>query len=82
MERSGDADNGSNTEILPKGYRHLTDRERCRLYILKQSGESNARKQLGRDRATIGLTRNAGRRGYRQAQRLATERRSVARPGR
>ena len=40
------------------------------------------RKQLGRDRATIGrkLTRNAGRRGYRfrQAHRLATERRSAA----
>ena len=80
MERSGDADNGSNTEILPKGYHRLTGRERC--HALKQSGESNARKQLGRDRATIGLTRNAGRRGYRQAQRLATERRSVARPGR
>ena len=28
----------------------------------------------------IGLTRNAGRRGYRQAHRLATERRSAARP--
>ena len=36
------------------------------------------RKQLGRDRATIGLTRNAGWRGYRQAHRLATERRSAA----
>ena len=36
------------------------------------------RKQLGRGRATIGLTRNAGWRGYRQAHRLATERRSAA----
>ena len=63
---------------MPKGY-HLTDRERCR--ALKKSGESNAKiaKQIGRDRATIGLTRNAGRGGYRQAHRLATERRSAAR---
>ena len=67
-------------ETLPKGYRHLTDRERFQIYTLKRSGESNARKQLGRDRATTGLTRNAGWRGYRQAHRMATERRSAARP--
>ena len=63
---------------MPKGYHHLTDWERCQIHALKKSGERQG--QLGRNRATIGLTRNAGRRGYRQAHRLATGRRSAARP--
>ena len=55
-----------------EGYHHLTDRERCQ--ALKQSGESNAGKQFGRVPAGRELTRNAGRRGYRFRQALATGR--------
>ena len=68
----------------PRGYHHLTGDERCQIHTLKESGDSNAAiaRRLGCAPSTIGgeLARNSGRRGYRfkQADRLATERRSAA----
>ena len=53
---------------MPKGYRHLTYEERCRISALKGSGRSNDEiaRQLGRDPSSIsrGFRRNGAARGY------------------
>ena len=70
--------------VMPKGYHHLTQDERCRIYALRKSGFSNSRIaiELDRSRLTIRreIKRNSGRRGYRhqQAQSRTYERRKSA----
>jgi IS30 family transposase len=67
-----------------KGYHHLTYEDRCQIYALKKTGESNSAiaKHLGVDPSTIGreLKRNKGKRGYRykQAQNFAVTRKKKA----
>ena len=67
-----------------KHYRHLSYEQRCQIYALKKSGESQSSisQQLGVHKSTISreLKRNKGKRGYRykQAQSYATERRHAA----
>ena len=69
---------------MPKGYRHLAQAERCRIYALKKSGLWNSQIaiQLDRARSMIGreVKRNSGRRGYRhqQAERRTYDRRKAA----
>jgi IS30 family transposase len=52
-----------------KSYRHLTYEQRCQIFALRQSGQSQAAiaRQIGVHRSTISreLARNAGKRGYR-----------------
>ena len=68
---------------MPKGCRHLTHEERCRISALKGSGRSNGgfARRLGRDPATVGrkVRRNGGE-GYAhaEAQGKAEARRSAA----
>ena len=69
---------------MPTGYHHLTYEERCRIYALKQRGDSQHQiaKHLRVSRSTISreIRRNSGLRGYRykQAEAFATERRKRA----
>ncbi len=60
---------------MPKGYRHLTYEERCRIPALKGSGRSNGEiaRQLGRDPTTVGreTRRNGGEGGYAHAEAQA-----------
>ncbi len=69
---------------MPKGYRHLTQEERCQICALRKSGlsEPAIARQLGRDRTTVWReVRRSGRgRGYRhkQAQGKASARRKAA----
>lgn len=69
---------------MPKGYHHLTYEERCQIYTLKKSTESNGKiaKRLGVDKSTITreLNRNKGGKGYRfkQAHIKSCERRFKA----
>ena len=70
--------------MTKKHYRHLSYEQRCQIYALKKSGESQSSisQQLGVHKSTISreLKRNKGKRGYRykQAQSYATERRHAA----
>ena len=70
--------------VMPKGYHHLAQDERCQIYALKKSGFSNSRIaiELDRSRSTIWreIKRNSGMRGYRhqQAQSRTYERRKSA----
>lgn len=69
---------------MPKGYHHLTYEQRCQIYVLSESGHSQAAiaRQIGVHRSTISreLARNSGKRGYRfqQAQEKASRRRKAA----
>ena len=70
--------------VMPKGYHHLAQDERCQIYALRKSGFSNSRIaiELDRSRSTISreIKRNSGMRGYRhqQAQSRTYERRKSA----
>ena len=70
--------------FMPTGYHHLTYEERCRIYALKQRGDSQHQiaKHLRVSRSTISreIRRKSGLRGYRykQAEAFATERRKRA----
>jgi len=77
-------DSTSHGGIMPEGYLHLTYEQRCQIYALLQSGDSQAyiARQIGVDRSTISreLVRNTGARGYRfkQAHDKASRRRQEA----
>jgi transposase, IS30 family len=66
---------------MPKGYQQLTYEQRCQIYALKASGNSNRKiaRQIGVNSRTIDreVARNSGQRGYRfkQAEAKAQERR-------
>ena len=69
---------------MPEGYLHLTCEQRCQIYVLLQSGHSQAHiaRTIGVDSSTISreLARNTGARGYRskQAHDKASQRRKEA----
>src|ERR1700692_4899917 len=69
---------------MPEGYLHLTCESRCQIYVLLQSGHSQAHiaRKIGVDPSTISreLVRNTGARGYRfkQAHEKASQRRKEA----
>ena len=69
---------------MAKGYHHVTQDIRCQIYTLKSIGFSQRQiaKEVGYSESTISreIQRNSGGRGYRykQANRLAIERRSIA----
>lgn len=71
--------------LMPQGYHHLTQAQRCQIYGFKGSrmNQQKIAKELGVSQATISreLKRNAGKRGYRykQAHEMVTLRMHVAR---
>ena len=72
----------SKSKLPEMTYTHLTQDERCQIYILKKAGhdQSDIANMLGRNKSTISreLKRNCGARGYRpkQAQELSLARQS------
>src|ERR1700732_2064723 len=77
-------DSTSHGGIMPEGYLHLTYEQRCQIYALLQSGDSQAyiARQIGLDESHTNheLVRNTGARGYRfkQAHDKASRRRQEA----
>jgi IS30 family transposase len=55
--------------IMPQGYHHLKQEQRCQIYGLKKSKmvQQNIAAELGVSQATI-MRRNAGKQGYRYGQ--------------
>lgn len=70
--------------LMPKGYHHLTQEQRCQKYGLMRSrmSQKNIALELGVSQSTISreLSRNLGKRGYRfkQADTMAKKRRHSA----
>src|ERR1700692_4252080 len=77
-------DSTSHGGIMPEGYLHLTYEQRCQIYALLQSGDSQAyiARKVGVDRSTISreLVRNTGARGsrFKQGHDKASRRRQEA----